>query len=683
MLNWFMKDSRQTALISWNNVPTRNKTTEQLIDEGYNKNAIASACIKLKAKAATSAKLRIYKTMRNGEKREITNHWLLNALQRPNPFLSTYELWELTHIFSDTSGNCFWELGRRVRNPAAEVVEIYPMRPDRVEIIPDSKNLVAGYVYKVAGREVTLEPWEVLHFKRPNPLNDFWGASPLETIARELGIDNEANDFTETFFKNNGVPYGLLVKEDKRVTDAEARRTRLRFFNWFKGKMRFVPPVIGSGLKFQPLSLDFQKMDVKTLRSISEARICAAFGVDPVLVSAYVGIELGGKYSNYQEARRHLWEETLIPELRRIESKITSQLLAPEGLFCEFDLSGVEALQENQNDKATRAVSLFNAGIYTLNEARQEVGKKEDNELGDLYQWQISQGQTDNQPPEPDNPDGQPEPGTGDEPASKGITLKKSDINGYLEDIRAAQERLEPVYISRFKKLFSEHEQDVLNVLNKKALPPEDLAALLAAIKNLIPYWSKQIEKEARALMTASIEVSGMITSDLMGNPDYKPNNKEIKEFLDKYAPKFVEKYAGVTWDEMKEIFKKAHDEGLSMPDVRNLIQEKFNVFKETRAMTIARSEIIRSSNAGAKMVYKKAGITEIVWHTHDDERRCPFCKKFHMKKINIDENFAELGDTITAEDENGGTVQYKVDYEPVEHPPLHPNCRCALIPEL
>jgi HK97 family phage portal protein len=678
VLDWFVKDSRQTSLITWNRHAQRGEANEQLINAGFKLNAVASACIKLKAKAATNgAILRVYKRMRNGEKREITNHWLLKVLQRPNPFLSAYELWELTHIFSDTSGNCFWELVRRANHPSAEVVEIYPMRPDRVEIIPDSKNLIAGYVYKVAGREVRFEPWEVLHFKRPNPLNDFWGASPLEPIARELGIDNEANDFTETFFKNNGVPYGLLIKEDKRVTEAEAKRTRLRFFNWFKGKMRFVPPVIGNGLKFMPLSLDFQKMDVKTLRSISEARICGAFGVDPVLVSAYVGIELGGKYSNYQEARRHLWEETLIPELRRLESKITSQLLVTEGLFCEFDLSGVEALQENANDNATRAVSLFQAGIYTLNEAREEMQKNKDDQLGDLYKWQIDRLQT------VEVLDNQPEPVEEDETENKSFTLKSADISGYLEDMRRAQEQLEPVYTGQLQKVFSEHEKDVLDVLNKKDLSAEELAVLLAAIKALIPRWGKRVERIVRALITAGVEVSGTITSNLMGNEEFKPTNSEIEKYLDEYLPKFIRQYENVTLEEIAGVLRRAHDEGLSIPEVRDLIKEKFKQFSDNRALTIARSEIIRSSNAAAKMTYQKAGIKRLVWHTHADERRCPFCKKFHMKEINIDESFAELGDTITAEDETGQMVSYTVDFAPVEFPPLHPNCRCALIPKL
>ena len=42
-------------------------------------------------------------------------------------------------------------------------------------------------------------------------------------------------------------------------------------------------------------------------------------------------------------------------------------------LFVEFDTSEVEALQENESDKATRRKTYVSGGIMTVNEVRQEM----------------------------------------------------------------------------------------------------------------------------------------------------------------------------------------------------------------------------------------------------------------------------------------------------------------------
>jgi len=133
-------------------------------------------------------------------------------------------------------------------------------------------------------------------------------------------------------------------------------------------------------------------MEFEALRSMTETRICAAFGVDPVLLPSWVGIKHGGKYSNYSEARKHLWQETIIPALKRIESKITSQLLGGTGLVARFDLSRVTALQEDETVKYERANIGFNGNFITMNEARRLAGLPDDDRFGDRYAFEIMGG---------------------------------------------------------------------------------------------------------------------------------------------------------------------------------------------------------------------------------------------------------------------------------------------------
>ena len=83
-------------------------------------------------------------------------------------------------------------------------------------------------------------------------------------------------------------------------------------------------------------------------------------------------------FSNFQTARRVFWEDTMVPQLIFYQEALQQALLPNlgldvSGLFLEFDLSVVEALQESENDRAKRRQMYVTTGIMTVNEVRQEM----------------------------------------------------------------------------------------------------------------------------------------------------------------------------------------------------------------------------------------------------------------------------------------------------------------------
>jgi hypothetical protein len=97
--------------------------------------------------------------------------------------------------------------------------------------------------------------------------------------------------------------------------------------------------------------------------------------------------------------------------------------------------------------------------------------------------------------------------------------------------------------------------------------------------------------------------------------------------------------------------------------------------------MLIARTETIRASNAGAEESYKQSGVvTSKEWLVTADDRLCPACAEMDGEIIELGENYYNKGDEMSfgSGDEQGTLV---FDYGAVAHPPLHPNCRCTLVP--
>ena len=339
-------------------------------------NSVAAQCIRIVAKNMAMAKLKAY--IVEGDKwTEYDGHWLDDLMDRPNGWMSENDLWDYSAVSLNTGGAFYWELRRRGNQLGGEVVEIKPLPPHRVEILADDEGDVIGYEYTpFRGEKRQLSVEQVLRVDYPNTLDPTKPYNPLATIYREMGMDNEASRFLEEFFKNNAMPT-LVLSTEQDISPKQAKQAEERWYAKVGRRMkRFLGTVIlGNGVKPIPIQQNFKDMEFSALRTLTETRICAAFGVDPVLLPTGTGIEEGTTKANFQEARRHLWDNTIIPILKKIESKINRELLfAEKNIRCKFDLSNVDALKEDTNQKFERAISAFKEGVFTRDQALTEMG---------------------------------------------------------------------------------------------------------------------------------------------------------------------------------------------------------------------------------------------------------------------------------------------------------------------
>lgn len=354
---------------------------DKLAREGYRQNELVYACIREIATTAAEVRLRIL----DADGAPLPNHPLQRLLDRPNPEQSAFDLWEgvLTdlHLF----GNAFLLKERSPLRGAASAIEhLWKLRPDRLQIVPGARRLIDSYVYRVGDREQEFPTQDVIHFRLPDPTNDFWGLSPLEVAARQIDVDTEASKFIDGFFRNAAVPFGIIkLKRALRGGEAEARRIGQRWTDRFRGLFgRFQVGVLDADADFQRIGLTQDEMAFPDLRAQTEARICAAFRVPPILVGVKVGLDRA-TYSNMAEARRFFWENTLLSLYRRIESKLAADL-TPEfatvgdpstGTLCVcFDFTDVASLRESRESIERTSIAAFRAGALTINDVRRRLG---------------------------------------------------------------------------------------------------------------------------------------------------------------------------------------------------------------------------------------------------------------------------------------------------------------------
>ena len=348
--------------------------------EYYPRSALVYAAIKMRQDALARVPVRVYRRLaagapREGDRRRAVEavepaHPAQRLLDSPNPFWTRGDLWRATETSLGLWGSAFWGLER---DETGQVTEIWPLRSDRMRVIPDPARYIKGFVYVGQGRQiVSYLAEDVVWIRYFNPLDEYAGLSPIAPLRLSADIGLDALRANRSNLTNDNTP-GLFVETEDTPTDDEVREFYERWESRFQGVNRGRRPALLSGgmtaknLGFSPKEMEY----LQTLRWSLED-VARVYGVPKAMLGDIERVS----FANFATARRVFWEDTLVPQMAFYAEALQQMLLPNFGdpsLFVEFDTSEVEALQENESDKATRRKTYVSGGIMTVNEVRQEM----------------------------------------------------------------------------------------------------------------------------------------------------------------------------------------------------------------------------------------------------------------------------------------------------------------------
>ncbi|MGN6671055.1 MAG: phage portal protein [Candidatus Nucleicultricaceae bacterium] len=344
---------------------------DTLMEEGYRKNAIAYRAVSIIARGAASVPWRVFK---HGQ--ELSDHPLISLIHKPNPLQAGASFFESVLSYLLLAGNSYVELLLGDNGP----LELYTLRPDRVRVIPGPNGCPLRYEYRVNGeaREVGMDPVTgtspILHLKLFNPLNDWYGLSPLESAIMAIDQHNEVASHNLALLQNGGSPTGALVigknTPDERLDEENLTHLRESLDQLYRGTKNAGRMLILEGdFEWQEMGLSPKDLNFVEGKNMSAREIAQAFGVPPMLV----GISGDATYSNYREARLHLWEDTILPLLDYLTDELNRWLtpLYGAGLRLAYDIEGVPALAERRNETWQK---LEQVTFLTQNEKREAIG---------------------------------------------------------------------------------------------------------------------------------------------------------------------------------------------------------------------------------------------------------------------------------------------------------------------
>ena len=330
------------------------------VRQSFLTNPIAQRAVRLVAEGIAQAPLS------HSDARLIT---LVTATSAGQPLIETLTAHLLLH------GNAYVQI---VKDAGGQPIELYALRPDRVQVIADDTGWPCAIDYTVGAQKRRI-PFEdedgwpgIIQVKAMHPLEDHYGASALAAAHQAVKIHNAASAWNRALLENAARPSGALVYDTgdgAALTTDQFERLKSELTAAFSGAQNAGRPMLlDGGLKWQKMALSPADMDFATLKSTAAREVALAFGVPPMLL----GLPGDNTYSNYREANKALWRLTLLP----LASKLFAALL--EGLAPWFpdaglavDLDQVPALSEDR-EKLWKQVS--DADFLSRDEKRQLLG---------------------------------------------------------------------------------------------------------------------------------------------------------------------------------------------------------------------------------------------------------------------------------------------------------------------
>jgi HK97 family phage portal protein len=686
------------------------------ITDGFQRNSLIYEAIMYKVRSTWYTPLRAYSGDVDHPDVLPLNHPLAALTHRPNAYQSAAQFMGSNTVYLNISGNSYVMLDRP--KAGALPTAMYPLRPDRVWIVPGERN-IKGYLYVPEGKSprdgLPILPEDMIHVRLPNPGDPLegmgYGLSPFAAMSRSADVDNGITEYLKIFFQRGAAP-NVYLKFDVPMDDSTIAQVKHRFQEIYGGYEKWSDVgVVDQGGSIESFGSSFKEMAFEQLDYRNESRITGPFGVPLTVLNTLAGMS-SSTYNNKETDRRIFWEDTMIPELGLHEADYQLSLAGADGAFVAFDTRQIPALKKDKAALSSAFVALVNVGI-TKNAAASYL----DMDLGEIKDGEVIYL--------PLNliPTGAVKPVTTpiNEPAiiAEDATLAEASTQpqqgkarqlkaGFTPEQKAAlwkandttSRKWEPRFIDAAVRAFDRDKREVLALVNAAKVKAKEQKASIAwrdSYLTVQDYINSGGEDNWRATFAPAMQ--GVITdqgkrwaADLGMKFDVR--NFFAEDWFDQYTLTFAQQINATTLDELATMFKQAQAEGWSVPEMQkhltsmfdqwakgDIPKEEFEWYSKRmppyRTEMIARTETIRSSNAGSQQLFEDWGVTQHEWlATKDDRTRTYDNTRGIADHLVADGQVQPIDEAF---DVSGEKLMYPGD--PVGSPGNTINCRCTVLP--
>jgi len=629
---------------------------QQAVSQGFKTNPIVYAALREIADAASAVDLTLE---RKGEEldpdhlpKPLAN--LQSLLTRPNTYQSGSEFvkkW-VQHIY--LAGISF------IHFPGTE---LWLIPPDSVEMRPHIGALgKEEVIYRVQGRGGMrdVEPDLMRHIAFPDPTSTYGGFSPVSVARLVIKAHNSAVKWNKNLLDNEGKLSILVFLKNVIPNLKEFLRAEKKYQAELggaenAGKVKLIP---GDVAEIKEVGLNAKDLDWLEGKRDMMRDVCAVLGVP----SQLLGDQANSTYSNYQEARKAFYHETVLPLMNHFVQELNAWLVP------KFDASAkivintehIDALRADENEKVQR---LNTAWWMTINERRAEMGL-EPVSGGDVVLVSFNEVPVGSVPSQPQTKSGFPF-----RTYAKPLEHINSKSLYRTEEQRVAAYRRndrkrklwETQFAAKMRDYWREQERKAVSALGE--LEPREMRADLPI--DFLRGENERFAKEFAPLYSGVVVEFGQDAIDELGAKGvlFDIDNPDVRQFLTDTLTERSRLINETTAKKIRGVLEEGVQQGEGIAKLKERLRDLYGSWGEDlahgRAQAIARTEVGRASGYAKLEGYKQQGVRLKEWVTaRDNDVR--------------DEHQALDGEVVAATEPFSNGAMFAPDGI---------NCRCVLAP--
>lgn len=683
----------------------------------FRASSLVHSCTKKIGEKMSTIEFELYQ-LRGQTAREVEQHEILDLLSKPNPMMTGSQLQEITAIYLSLIGNCYWY---KARNAQGNVIELWLMRPDLTTVIPGKDGNVAQYKFVMGGKQVLFPAEDVIQFKEPDPLSDYYGYSAVQSAMEVIRADVYAKKWNTKFFFNSARPDAILTTEQK-IGKADRDEIREKWSNKYGGADNaHKVAVLSHGLDYKQISVTQKDMDFANMRIANRDDVISALAVPKSILAITDDVSR----ANADAGIYVFLSENIRPKMEKMTDILNLFLVNEFGI--DLILLSLDPTPDDNTAKDDHYVKAHNRWL-TTNEIRIEQGYDPIDGGDSIYQGMglVVMGETADTGENNTDDNKKTMNGIikiGNKFSAKDFYLRKKEkklqdiykramrgrkilrlqedlikdvtievtknITKALKDVKKKEvkeltkkqkdiiwkkfdERLKG-WDKKFKKmtvgLFEAQQVRALEKLKKLKIGKSvnaDKLGLLDFKKEV-----KIFSKEALPMMTEILKEAGDLALEQVGKKSIKKefeiSDPVTVDWLKNKSITFAEEVNETTIEKLKNKLSAGILEGESIDELAKRVLEVYELRINSSSKTIARTEVLSSNNAGTVFGYKQSGVVaKKEWLSTLDSRTRDSHSSMNGEVVLLNKNFS-----------NG--LEYPGDPNGDASDII--NCRCTVIP--
>ena len=639
-----------------------------------------------------SVRLKLMRKMDDGDEEEVFSHEILDLLDDPNNVITAKQLWNLYYSYLNLTGEAYIlkldRNGNALEDKSKLPSALFPLPSHLCDFHVGEKSWDESYVLYNGDRYPINA---VLRDINPDPENIYNGMSIVRKASLTVDTDIQMKRWNNKLFKNGARP-GVVVEVPDQLKDDAYNRLKQQFDEQYRGVGNaFNRVILEGGAKMSPFMMTTQDLDFLESKRFTRDEILAMFKVS----GSNLGITEDVNRANAEAQEYSYAKRCIKPRLEQFVDFMNKRLLRPI-YGGEYKLDFEDPIPENTEMRLREAEAGVNKWL-TINEVREMYGREAlQNGNGDQLYVPISNvpiedleyaNDTATEPTPTQEPAEPNDTATEQLSHPKAIENRTEIGNAKVKAYTLKAAKYERMIMRASRNMFNKQKQDVkdwlqdnASNLNKAFVKRKDWASNMVDWEEYTNEFTAELEK----IFAIIIDEIGTEAFNALVEGEFNPYTQTIQNFIKTNSLQVAKEINTETEKQIRATLAQGMRENETIQELTARIMHVFGTASTYRAFMIARTEAAMAENYSDVVAWEQTGVVESKqWFTAEDEHVCGFCHEMDGVTITLKQSFFDKGDVMMFEDKNGKPHEMMLDFRTIGEPPLHPNCRCVLLPIL